>query len=315
MTADVSVVSAGPVIVLSPPRSFSTVVAAMLGQHPELFGLPETQLFMAETIGEWWDASATATFPMTHGLLRAVAEVVFGGQTAESVSRAVGWLSRRWPMTTGLILETLADNVAPRRLVEKSPSTVFQSESMNRANRMFPDAHFIHLIRHPRGYGESVMKHIEASAAQSVQPQWLLDLAYDHTGMAPPLLDPQHSWLRLHNNILKFLADVPAERQHRVRGEDAVTSPQSTLAEIARWLGIRDDEVAIEEMLHPERSVFSRLGPPGAAYGNDLWFLMNPTLRPESGLPRFLDGPLPWREDGTTFFPEVRELAAEFGYG
>lgn len=305
----------GPVIVLSPPRSFSTVVSMMLGQHPQLFGLPETQLFVAETVKGWWDASATATFPMTHGLLRAIAELVFGGQTEENAVRAAGWLSRRWPMTTGLILESLADRVAPRRLVEKSPSTVFYVEWMQRANRMFPDANFIHLTRHPRGHAESVMKYIRASTSNGSIPGWLLELASDQSGLEmSALLDPQRSWLRLHNNIVLFLSDVPADRQRRIRGEDVVTAPGRLLGQIARWLGLRDDEAAVENMLHPERSPFSRFGPPGAVYGNDISFLQNPSLRREAGTPLSLDGPLPWREDGATFLPEVRELAGEFGY-
>ena len=229
---------ASPVIVLSPPRSFSTVVSMMLGQHPQLFGLPETQLFVAETVKGWWDASATATFPMTHGLLRAVAELVFGGQTEENAVRAAGWLSRRWPMTTGLILESLADRVAPRRLVEKSPSTVFYAEWMQRANRMFPDANFIHLTRHPRGHAESVMKYIRASTSNGSTPGWLLELASDQSGLEmSALLDPQRSWLRLHNNIVLFLSGVPADRQRRIRGEDAHQPlPAGCWARSARWL-------------------------------------------------------------------------------
>jgi hypothetical protein len=58
-------------LVLAPPRSFSSVVAAMLGQHPQMYGMPELQLFGAETMAEWWALCAKATFPMTHGLLRA----------------------------------------------------------------------------------------------------------------------------------------------------------------------------------------------------------------------------------------------------
>ena len=37
-----------PVFILAPPRSYTTLICAMLGQHPELYGLPELHLFIAE---------------------------------------------------------------------------------------------------------------------------------------------------------------------------------------------------------------------------------------------------------------------------
>ena len=37
-----------PLFILAPPRSFTTVTSAMIGQHPEMYGLPETNLFVAE---------------------------------------------------------------------------------------------------------------------------------------------------------------------------------------------------------------------------------------------------------------------------
>src|SRR3982750_3544139 len=72
------------VFVLSPPRSFSTIVSAMLGQHPQLYGLPELHLFGAETIAEFTRQCEEATYPMADGLLRAVAQLYFGRQTDDT---------------------------------------------------------------------------------------------------------------------------------------------------------------------------------------------------------------------------------------
>jgi hypothetical protein len=290
----------------------------MLGQHPELYGLPETQLFVAETLHGWWEENTRATFPMTHGLLRTVAELIFGGQSAENIPRAIGWLTRRRPFTTGMVLEVLAERVAPRRVVEKSPSTVFHLEWMQRTNRMFPDARYIHLARHPRGYTESVMSYIRLSSVKGSPPRWLVDLAeVEHwTGGVPSggHLDPQRSWLQLHSNILVFLATIPADRQRYIRGEDLLAAPDRMLGELARWLAIRSDREAIEAMLHPEHSPFASLGPPGALYGNDVAFLEDPRFRPYGKGTLTLDGPLPWRGEVLSFSKEVRKLAEELGY-
>jgi hypothetical protein len=86
------------------------------------------------------------------------------------------------------------------------------------------------------------------------------------------------------------------------------------LAKICRWLGIRDDEDAIDEMMHPERSPFACFGPVNALFGNDPNFLRGPRFRPH--IPRVppLDGPVPWRDDGKGLQSEVIALAREFGY-
>ena len=97
---------------------------------------------------------------MDHGLRRIVAELFFGGQTEKNVSRAGGWLQRRAHLTTRSIFEELAKKVHPRVPVDKSPSTVYRLESMQRVYSMFPQARFLHLVRHPGGYGESVMRYL-----------------------------------------------------------------------------------------------------------------------------------------------------------
>ena len=97
-----------PLFVLAPPRSFTSVVGTMLGQHPQMYGLPETHLFGCATMAEWWAACEEQTFPRAHGLLRAVGELFFGGQTEATIRQASGWLRRRSHFTTGMLMETLA---------------------------------------------------------------------------------------------------------------------------------------------------------------------------------------------------------------
>src|SRR5262249_12573479 len=126
------------VFLLAPPRSFTTVVSSMLGQHPQLYGLPEMHLFSAETLGEWWRNCSHATFDMDHGPVRVVAELIFGAQNARTVQAARGWIRRRAHLTTGQFVEILANHVRPCVLVDKSPSIVYRQESMRRLNEMFP---------------------------------------------------------------------------------------------------------------------------------------------------------------------------------
>ena len=79
-----------PIFVLATARSYSSVITTMIGQHPDLAGFPELKLFCCETMGEledslpryWLERGVTHRSP---GLVRAVAEFEFGGQTLESL--------------------------------------------------------------------------------------------------------------------------------------------------------------------------------------------------------------------------------------
>jgi hypothetical protein len=314
-----------PLLVLAAPRSFSSVVSSMIGQHPQMYGLPELELFSANTIAEWWRLCSVATFPRAHGTLRAISQLYFGEQTEATVRRARGWLTRRSHCTTGFLIEMFARKVSPRILVEKSTTTVYQIETMHQAYRMFPEARFLHLVRHPRAQGESVLRFLEQREKEGAVSgkHWMrrlaskpvLDSEFAHGMRRPPVpVDPQRAWFTLNNNVSEFLKSVPEERKLLVRGEDLLANPNRGLAEIANWMGLRTDSEAIDAMKHPERSPYACFGPPGARFGNDRLFLEKPALRPERGQSQSLEGPLEWRSDNHGFLPETKELAEQFGY-
>lgn len=311
-----------PVFILSPPLSFSSFFAAMLGQHPQLYGLPETHLFIAETLKEWWEIGAKTSFYMAHGLVRAVAELVYEEQDELTVQLARAWLRRRLPFTTGYILELLAERVHPRAVVEKSPSMIFHLELMQRVARMFPLARFIHLVEHPRRHGEAVVAAVKDAVAHHPNgvPQWLRQLACfsaaltDESSQENAELDPQQAWLALNKNIGDFLEAVPEAQKLRVRTEDVLRDPDAVLASITEWLAIRSDAEAIEAMKHPERSPYARFGPEGARYGDDAAFLRSPSLPAAPAVPDDLNAPFSWRDDGEGFSSESRALARQLGY-
>jgi hypothetical protein len=293
----------------------------MLGQHPQMYGLPELHLFTAETMAGWLDLSAGESYAMDHGLLRAVAEIYFGAQTEQTITRARGWLRRRAHFTTGFLLEALADRVKPLIPVEKSPSIVYRLEFLQRAFNMFPQARFLHLLCHPRTYGESVMEALrEAAKRESLPPShWLVHLAsYPHGdgGDVPThrILDPQGGWYSLNTTIVEFLKSVPDDQKRTVRGEDLLADARGSTLQIAAWLGLRTDSTALEEMRHPERSPYAASGPANAPFGSDIFLLPGPILRSDWPVPRSLEGALSWREDGQGFLPEVTQLAKQFGY-
>jgi len=301
---------ATPVFLLAPPRSFTSVVNAMIGQHPELFGVPEFNLFnFSRVTGLWQTASDQVGFNANrrHGLLRTLAEVLFAEQTDETIHAAAHWVAAREDWSTSQIFAAIRDLVHPLGIVDKSPTYTMESDRLYRIHEACPDARFIHLVRHPIKQCESVMK-----LNYGVFALFVNSIEY-RAGRA--YIEPQIAWHDMNVNIITFLEDVvPPERHMRIRGESIMEHPKELLGEICRWLGIRDDDEAIAEMMHPERSPFACFGPITALFGNDPNFLRKPQFRQHTPKLPPLDGPVSWRNDGKGLYPEVIQMAEMFGY-
>jgi hypothetical protein len=272
----------------------------MLGQHPQLYGLPELHLFMADTVAGWWRVCDAGRW-RAHGALRAVAELYFGGQTDEAVRKAEAWLWRRSRLSTSVLFRRIARIVSPRMVVEKSPSTANSMKRLGRVERAFPAARYLHLVRHPRTQAESMLK-------------WRKRTHEEGRHLGQYWANPPAGWYEVHQNISRFLSSVDQRRHLRIRAEEFLSDPDRMARSVAEWLGIRTDAEAIEAMKHPERSPYARIGPSLARFGNDGNFLRDPFLREGSVRPSNLADPLSWRLNGEGFTDELKHLAREFGY-
>lgn len=300
---------AAPLFLLAPPRSYTSLMNAMIGQHPQAFGLPELCLFNVDRLIDLWvrRTDEIENFSKTRqGLLRAVAEIYGGEQTNATVRMANHWVAARQHLPTGDVYRELVDQIDPLIAVEKSPSYTISIKRMQAIYRTFPDARFLHLVRHPVATCKSIMALNEGAFALYVNS---IDFLEDRA-----IVDPQFAWHDLNVNILNFLDQVPASQKMRVRGEDIMEDPRHFLGDVCRWLGIRDDALAIQEMMHPERSPFACFGPITALFGNDPNFLRGPSFRSHKVKIPSLDQPLAWRPDGLGLHPQVKALAHELGY-
>ena len=289
----------------------------MLGQHPQLYDILETQLFEVRTLREWW--SAYGEIHDSDGLARALAEILFGNQRPMAIVVVRQWLWQNRSRRTGEIAHLIADELFPLALVEKTPIES-ASEDVIRAKlrsrlQIFPKARFVHLVRSVVSYGISHLNHLD-SMAKTGYP-WRMELRYrmmlDET-TDPPVIDPQVLWLRVNRLIGEFFEELPQEQKLVVRGEDLITDPDSALGRIARAFGLECDPQVIEAMKHPDRSPFACLGPKNAMFGGDPKFFRSPKF--ELGKPSYsgFREPVPWRQDGALFVREVIDLGEQFGY-
>jgi hypothetical protein len=294
-----------PLIILCPPRSYSSIVCGMIGQHPDCYGLPELNLFVADTLGEAWQGHIGFMGNVGRdGLVRVLAQLHDGEQNPDTVVRAKEWIQQHsdWPVRK--VFDHIQELVGERILVEKSPSTVFQREFLDRMLRTFPAANILHLIRHPRGTAESV-----------------LSLRANFGGLNRLVgnlssRDPERVWLATHDMIVAAAEDLALGQCMRLKGEALLGDLDIYLPQICEWLDIRHDAEALEAMMHPERSPYAKPGPSGASGGNDPNFLANPSLDRER-LAKLseplLPGELSWRP-GQQFEAATTKLAKQLGY-
>jgi hypothetical protein len=278
----------------------------MIGQHPDLVGLPELKLFAYRTIAEleaslpryWRERGFTHRSP---GLVRALAQFEFGDQTPDTLERARAWLKDRPHWSGAHVFDALLARLAPRAAVEKSPENVGTAASLRRLARAYPNARYLHLTRHPVTTQVSMVEHRRRTVpTHPLEGQPIVGIA---------------AWLDVHARIVRFLARLPPERFLRVRAEDVLNDPEQLLATIARWLGLRTDATAIAAMRHPETSPFARLGPEGSGVtgGHDPGFMRDPIPRVVE-LPRTVERPDGWQGEARLWQRTVA-LARRLGYG
>jgi sulfotransferase family protein len=250
----------------------------MIGQHPELAGLPELKPFSYRTVGEleaslpsyWIERGFTHRSP---GLVRALAQLEFGGQTAETLAASQAWLRQRGHWSGADVLDVLMGRLVPRIAVEKSPENVTTASALRRLSSAYPEARYLHLVRHPATTQASMAEH-------------LLRTVPEHPRLGEPMAGIA-VWCNIHARIVRFGATLPGDRILRVRAEDVLNDASAQLRAIASWLRLRTDDAAIEAMCHPEASPFARFGPPGSGIigGYDHDFLRDP-IRAASAFPR-----------------------------
>ena len=268
----------------------------MLGQHPDLYGFPELSLFAAETVQGLARTLATRSpFPFRYppGLLRTLAELHAGRQTAMEVERAEAWLDRRGSWTTRRVLNHLLLSVAPRIGVDKSPQTAMGPQYLRRALKWYPKSKLVHLARHPITAIASLQQHLVPGGSE---PR--VCAAY---------------WLYVHKNIFTLTRRLPPQRIIRVRGEELLARPDERLATIAGALGVRATPGAIRAMQHPEHSPYARPGPSNAPLGNDPNFVHAPRLRRPEATPSTLEKPPAWKIDAR-LWQQVSDCARALGY-
>jgi acyl-CoA synthetase (AMP-forming)/AMP-acid ligase II len=227
--------SSRAIFILAPPRSGTTLFRVMLGGHPQLFAPPELELLNFHTLKERRAFFGVGYEFWLQGTTRAVMEIKrWNALTAERFIRD----REDAEMTVAEFYSLIQEWIGGRTLVDKSPSYALDLRVLNRAEELFEQPLYIHLLRHP---GAAIRSFEEAK----------LELANDIRFTAGPDCSPielaEFIWITCQQNILAFLQDIPAHRHFRVSFERLVREPRPVLEEVCNFLRL---EFA-PEMLQP----------------------------------------------------------------
>jgi len=238
------------IFVLSPPRSGSTLLRAMLGGNSKLFAPPEMYLLQSDTLAERKAWYAGAQRYQLEGNLRAVMQL-----RNMTLAEAQAWMRdlEEAQTPTNEYYRLLQEWLDGKILVDKTPAYAIHPETLQRAERYFDDALYIHLLRHPYGM-------IRSFEEAKLEQLWYPRLVGGSEAERSPC--PYHRrelgemvWLTLHENILRFLEGVPRRRQCRIQFENMVRDPAAVMKQLCDFLHI-DLEPA---MLEPQNNRRERM--------------------------------------------------------
>lgn len=295
-----------PLCILSTPHGEAMRLAAMLGQHPNAVAFPEMGLFHAERISTLMTLFARGDHHAADGLLRAVARFIFQAEDDRAITHAQRWLERRADWRSSSVLDALLDAVAPQVAVIPECAAPMRIRELDRCLAAAPDAHWLHLTRHPLHFRAATMARIEGQL--NVTPDYK-----DHSG-SYPRLEPLLLWYRVHDTLLRTLDDdarqqAAVRRLHRLQLEQLHANPSATLRELTEAVGWSTKMSDIAAMLHPEYSPWARSGPRTATAGVDPDFVSTPSwqvpLAERSAPPADVVATLP---------EDILHLADQLGY-
>ncbi|HEY9878954.1 MAG TPA: type I polyketide synthase [Leptolyngbyaceae cyanobacterium] len=214
------------VFLLSSPRSGSTLLRVMLAGHPDLFCPPELHLLPFDTLAERHDVLGRSY--LEEGLQRALMELM--QLDADAVHALVAdWMEQNVSVQT--VYDKLQQLAKNRLLVDKSPTYSLSLAALQRAELLFENAKFIHLVRHPYAVIDSFVKN-RMHKIFNLEPENPYQLA-------------EQVWDVSNRNIQTFLQDIDPQRQHVLRYEDLVTDPERAMRHLCTFLELPFDRAVL----------------------------------------------------------------------
>ncbi|MDX1608577.1 MAG: sulfotransferase [Halofilum sp. (in: g-proteobacteria)] len=247
------------IFILTGVRCGSTLLKAMLDQHPRLFAPPELNLWPFETAEE-----AGLQFRHTHlsrGLTETVARVLGSMQRAEA--QVARFHEQQTPVPE--IVEWIRQRIGDRMLVDKSPTYPMSPRILERIESLGACAdsgpRYILLTRHPLDVFESMerngfdrlLKVLTANARRlrrhrpELGSEWFEAYAETPDNPCRDVLGiAQSNYLRAMTHSREFLEGIPGERWISLSYESIVGRPEQAMREVCEFLELPFDPAMLD---------------------------------------------------------------------
>ena len=217
----------GIIFILSSPRSGSTLLRVMLAGHPSLFSPPELHLLPFNTMREREEQLNLSH--LGEGLQKTLMEI----HSLDAVaSQGLVRDMEQQNLSIKQVYQRLQENIAPRLLVDKSPSYAVNRAILERGEAIFANSKYIHLVRHPYPVIESFVR---------MRMQKMAGLGDEN-----PYQVAEQVWSKSNQNILDFLKQIEPERYHQIRYEELVKEPSATLSQLCDFLNVDFDSALLQ---------------------------------------------------------------------
>jgi amino acid adenylation domain-containing protein len=284
--------SPSAILILSPPRSGSTLLRVMLGGSKRLFAPPELELLGFNTLADRRDDFAGQYSFWLEGTIRALMEIK--GCDADAAKAIMEDCERRG-MSVKEFYRLLQQWIGDSRLVDKTPSYALDVQTLRRAEADFAAPLYIHLLRHPcamiHSFEEAKLDQVFFRQRHPFTTRELAELI----------------WVVSQENILEFLKTIPAARQYKVRFEDLVSQPKPALEGVCKFLGLDFDPEMVQPYRNKKHKMTDGIHPLSKMLG-DVKFHKHEGIDARAATR--------WKEDQTDEFlgDVTRKLAATLGY-
>jgi hypothetical protein len=285
------------IFILAPARSGTTLLRVILAGHPQLFSPQELHLLSHATMDE---RRFVISQRLQGGRLNAAIQALMTARGCSPVEAETCIRKQEESkLPVAEFYRELQSQISPRRLVDKTPVYAWHRQVLARAEVLFDQPLYIHLLRHPCGMIRSYeeMRLDQMSLVRRPAGVSLAEFA-------------EALWLISHQNILEFLADIPRSRQLRLMFERLVEQPQEAVEKLCQFLDLEYHPGMLEPYAEQHKRMTAPLHPAAQMIG-DPKFHQHQSINPAVASrwrESYLTDPLP-------LFAETWRIAELLGYG
>jgi acyl transferase domain-containing protein/acyl-CoA synthetase (AMP-forming)/AMP-acid ligase II/pimeloyl-ACP methyl ester carboxylesterase len=216
------------VLILSSPRSGSTLLRVMLAGHPQLYSPPELHLLPFDNMAQRQQELGVSY--LGEGLQKALMELK-GIDATESQALIDNFVEENLDIQD--VYSLLQELTGEKILIDKSPTYANEKDTLDQGELLWENAKYIHLVRHPYAVIESFTR---------MRMDKLVG-----AGDNNPYQVAESIWTNSNQNTFDFFANLDPNKHYLVRYEDLVSNPQHTMEGVCEFLNLPFDAA----VLHP----------------------------------------------------------------